>query len=93
VTFRVAPFDAKEARHMIREIRGFTMLEGVRGAPPADIEALAAMLAALSRFAAANADQIESIDLNPVRVMPVGQGVVPLDALLIPRKTSPAARN
>jgi acyl-CoA synthetase (NDP forming) len=85
VTFRVAPFDTAEAQRMIREIRGFAVLEGVRGAPPADVEALASMLAALSRFAAANAGTIESIDLNPVRVMPAGQGVVALDALLVPR--------
>jgi acyl-CoA synthetase (NDP forming) len=86
VTFRVAPFDAAEARRMIREIRGFAVLEGTRGAPPADVDALASMLAALSHFAAVNADLIESIDLNPVLVLPEGQGVVPLDALLVPRR-------
>jgi acyl-CoA synthetase (NDP forming) len=85
VTFRVAPFDTAEAQRMIREIRGFAVLQGIRGAPPADIDALASMLAALSRFAAANAGTIESVDLNPVRVMPEGQGVVALDALLVPR--------
>jgi acyl-CoA synthetase (NDP forming) len=85
VTFRLAPFDTAEARRMIRSIRGFPMLEGVRGAPPADVEALAEMLAALSRFAAANADVIESIDLNPVRVMEKGRGVVALDALIVPK--------
>lgn len=83
VTFRAAPFDTAEAHRMIREIRGFAMLEGVRGAPPSDINALADLLSTLSRFAAAHADRIEGIDLNPVRVMPRGQGVVPLDALVI----------
>lgn len=86
VTFRVAPFDEAEAHRMIREIRGFAMLEGVRGAPPADIDALARMLATLSRFAAANADVVESVDLNPVLVMPEGRGAVPLDALLLLRR-------
>ena len=85
VTFRVAPFDVAEAQRMIREIRGFALLEGVRGAPPADVDALAAMLSRLSHFAADNADEIESIDLNPVLAMPRGEGVVPLDALLVPR--------
>jgi acetate---CoA ligase (ADP-forming) len=85
VTFRVAPFDAAEAQRMIREIRGFAVLEGIRGAPSADVDALASMLAALSRFAAANAGTIESVDLNPVLVMPAGEGVVALDALLVPR--------
>ncbi|MGB3501552.1 MAG: acetate--CoA ligase family protein [Mesorhizobium sp.] len=84
VTFRVAPFDRDEAATMIREIRGYPMLEGVRGAAPADVDALADMLAALSRFAAANAQTIESIDLNPVRVLEKGAGVVALDALIVP---------
>ncbi|MCP3468819.1 acetate--CoA ligase family protein [Bradyrhizobium sp. CCGUVB1N3] len=88
VTFRVAPFDVAEAQRMIREIRGFAVLEGVRGAPPADVDALAAMLSRLSQFAADNADVIESIDLNPVLVMPRGEGVMPLDALLVPRSAA-----
>ena len=70
---------------MVREIRGFAVLEGARGAPPADVAALASMLSALSRFAAVHADLIDSIDLNPVLVMPEGEGIVPLDALLVPR--------
>ncbi|MBR0833468.1 acetate--CoA ligase family protein [Bradyrhizobium manausense] len=88
VTFRAAPFDAAEAERMIREIRGFAVLEGVRGAPPADIDALAAMLSRLSQFAADNADVIESIDLNPVLVMPRGEGVLPLDALLVASRSA-----
>jgi acyl-CoA synthetase (NDP forming) len=88
VTFRAAPFDVTEARRMIREIRGYAMLEGVRGAAPADVEALAQMLSALSVFAAANAERIDSIDLNPVRVLEAGRGVVALDALIVPRGRS-----
>lgn len=84
VTFRVAPFDLHEALRMIREIRGFAMLEGVRGAPPADIDALARLLVQLSRFAAAHAGQFHSIDLNPVVVLPRGEGVLALDALIVP---------
>ena len=81
------PVLTAEAQRMIREIRGFALLQGMRGAPPADIDALASMLSALSRFAAANADTIESVDLNPVLVMPEGEGVLALDALLVPRNT------
>ena len=83
VTFRVAPFDAAEARRMIDEIRGRSLLDGVRGAPPSDVDALADLLSALSRFAAAHGDRIESIDLNPVLVLPQGEGVAPLDALIV----------
>lgn len=83
VTFRAAPFGVEEAARMIREIRGFAMLEGARGAKPADTQALARLLSDLSRFAAAHADRIEGIDLNPVRVMPEGEGVLALDALMV----------
>ena len=89
VTFRVAPFDEAEARRMIREIRGYPILEGVRGAAAADVDALAAMLAKLSRFAAANASALDSVDLNPVRVLDAGKGLAVLDALIVPR--SPTA--
>lgn len=86
VTFRVAPFDHDEALRMIKEIRGAAMFDGVRGAPPSDIEALARLLSCLSVFAASHAGQIESIDLNPVVVLPQGQGALALDALIIAAK-------
>ena len=84
VAFRAAPFDAAEARRMVGELRGLPLLTGARGRPPADIDALADALAALSRFAAAHAGQIASAELNPVLVRPAGQGVVALDALIVP---------
>lgn len=86
VTFRLAPFDLVEAKTMIHEIRGREMLHGVRGAPPSDIVALAQLLVDVSEFAAAHREDIESIDLNPVIVLPEGQGLVALDALLVPRR-------
>lgn len=85
VTFRVAPFGIKEANEMIREIKGYTILKGARGAPPADIAALAKALSNLSIFAAANADTLESVDVNPFVVHPKGKGAVALDALIVPR--------
>ncbi len=92
VAFRLAPFGIDEARRMIAELRGARIFEGVRGAPASDVDALADLLARVSVFAAAEAERIESVDLNPVRVLPRGQsynggGVVVLDALIIPRKT------
>lgn len=85
VTFRIAPFGIDEARRMIREVRGYPMLEGVRGAPPADEDALAGALARLSVFAAANADVLETIDVNPFIVLPKGEGAVAVDALIAVR--------
>jgi len=86
VVFRLAPFGLDEARRMIREIKGFKVLQGLRGAPPADLEALAEALARLSALAAASAERIESIDVNPFLVLPEGQGAVALDALIVPRR-------
>ena len=83
VTFRTAPFGLDVAHDMIRSVRGFPMLEGVRGAPPADVDALAEALVAVSAYAAANKDALESIDLNPVLVKPVGEGCVAVDALIV----------
>lgn len=85
VTFRRAPFDAREARAMIDEVKGRALLDGVRGAPPADIDALVQALVGLSRFAAAHAGEIETIDVNPFVVLPAGQGARALDALIVPR--------
>ena len=82
VSFRVAPFGVDEAHRMIDQIRGRAMLDGVRGAPPSDIAALADALSRLSVFAAANAESIESIDVNPFIVLPKGAAAV--DALIVP---------
>jgi len=86
VTFRLAPFGVDEARRMIDEIQGRVMLDGVRGAPPSDIDALADALARLSVFAADNADMIETIDVNPFIVLP--EGAVAVDALIVPKEAN-----
>lgn len=82
VSFRLAPFSVDEAHRMINEIRGRAVLDGVRGAPPSDIDAVARALAALSVFAANNADAISSIDINPFIVLP--DGALAVDALIVP---------
>jgi acyl-CoA synthetase (NDP forming) len=91
VVFRIAPFGEDEARRMIREIKGYRVLEGLRGRPRADQEALAKALAALSGFAAAAAERIESVDLNPFLVLPEGEGAAAVDALIVPRKKEPSS--
>jgi len=83
VSFRAAPFDESEARRMIAETKAALVLKGTRGAPAGDLEALARTLSRLAVFASRHADQIKSIDINPVLVRPAGQGVVALDAVLI----------
>ena len=66
VTFRAAPFGREEALRMIGEVKGVALLRGTRGRPPADIDALADALAALSRLAAARRDDFAAIDINPL---------------------------
>ncbi|MCO6188490.1 acetate--CoA ligase family protein [Rhizobium sp. L1K21] len=83
VTFRAAPVSEDEALRMIGEIRALRLLTEPRGAQPADLPALARLIAQVSRFAAANADGIETLDLNPVIVGAQGEGAIIVDALLV----------
>jgi acyl-CoA synthetase (NDP forming) len=85
VSFRVAPFNEEEAKRMVFDLKGRAILEGARGKGPYDLPALYAALARLSQFAAAHADTIESVDVNPFVVLPEGRGAVALDALVVPR--------
>jgi acyl-CoA synthetase (NDP forming) len=84
VALRVGAVDAAEARRMLGELKGHALLAGARGRPPADLEAAAQAIAALSVYAAANAGRFESIEINPLLVRPAGQGAVALDALIVP---------
>ncbi len=67
VALALAPVGEAEAMRMLEELRGFRLLTGFRGAPPADAGSLAAAVAALSRLIAARPDIVE-IDLNPIMV-------------------------
>ncbi len=68
---------------MLERLRGRALLRGVRGAPPVDRTALAALISSVSKFAAANASRIASLDLNPVLAGP--EAAVAVDWLLVPR--------
>ena len=81
VAFRIAPLTDRDAREMVREVRSFPMLEGLRGAPPTDIPALEHALLAVSQLSVDH-PELEEMDLNPVRVLPRGRGVMTVDARL-----------
>ena len=85
VAIRIPPIDAAEARRALENLKGAKLFAGARGAPPADIDALAAMAARLSWLAYDRRDHIAELDLNPVVVLPKGQGALAVDALLIAR--------
>jgi acetyl coenzyme A synthetase (ADP forming)-like protein len=64
VRFAVTPLDAEEARDVIRGIRGFKLLEGVRGEPGADLELLAEILLRLAQLSQRH-PRIRELDINP----------------------------
>ncbi|MER5869841.1 acetate--CoA ligase family protein [Streptomyces sp. NPDC002044] len=82
---RVPPFGEDQARDMLTELRGHALLEGVRGAPPADVDALVEVILRIQRMALELGDDLSELDINPLMVLPRGQGAVALDALAICR--------
>jgi acetyl coenzyme A synthetase (ADP forming)-like protein len=79
VVFRITPLSDRDAKEMIRAIRGFRLLEGYRGHPPADLEAIEELLLRLSRLVE-ELPEIAELDINPVKAFAPGQGCLILDA-------------
>ena len=84
VSFRVLPITRSEAHDMVREIRAFAILDGARGKPKADVEALVDAILRLGALAMDLHDSVAEVDINPLFVLPQGQGVVAGDALIRP---------
>lgn len=82
VAVLMPPFDAAQVIEKLRGLRIGALLQGVRGDPPADVEALARQAVALGDYALAAGPRLASIDINPVMVGAVGQGAVAVDALV-----------
>jgi acyl-CoA synthetase (NDP forming) len=78
VTFRIAPIRQLSARRMIENIRGFPLLNGYRGQPKADQDALAEILLRLSQMVTELPEIIE-LDVNPLKALPEGRGAIALD--------------
>jgi len=79
------PIDFDDAVDMLSELRGRAILEGARGTPRADLHAVAACLVRLGLLAVQHQDRLEAVDLNPLFVLPDGEGVVAGDALVVLR--------
>lgn len=84
VAVQVAPVSEQEATRMIRSLKMFPLLDGARGQAKADVEAAARTVARLSEFACRHAQDVAEIDMNPILVKPQGEGVLVLDALMVP---------
>ena len=79
VSFRVTPITDQDAKEMIRSIRGYRLLEGYRGSPPADISAIEDVLLRIARLVE-EVPEISELDLNPVFAFPPGRGCLIVDA-------------
>jgi len=75
VSFRVAPLAAEDIDEMVKEIKGYRVLTGIRGEKPKDIDAIKDILARLSEIVIDN-PEIQEIDLNPVIVHEKGASIV-----------------
>ncbi len=80
VSFRLIPLERRDAAEMIREIKGYTLLKGVRGQPPINIATLENLILKVSEFVSQN-PQIKELDINPVIASP--EGVLAVDARIV----------
>jgi acetyl coenzyme A synthetase (ADP forming)-like protein len=79
VCFRITPLTDRDAAEMVRAIRGYRLLQGYRGHPPADVEAIQDVLLRLSRLVE-EIPEIGEVDLNPIFALPPGEGCRIADA-------------
>jgi len=82
VAFRVAPMNRLQAQEMVEEIRSYKLLAGVRGQPPADIDAIVDTLLRVSQMVN-DWPEIAEMDINPLLVREQGKGAVAVDMRLV----------
>ena len=83
VALGVPPISPERAEQLLRSLRSFPLLEGVRGRPRLDIEAAVDAIVRLSWLALDAGERLAELDINPLRVLPQGRGVRVLDALAV----------
>jgi acyl-CoA synthetase (NDP forming) len=90
VAIEPLPVRRPDAERMLRSLRAWPLLEGVRGEAAADIEAVMALMESLSMMVEGAAGAVREIYLNPVFVYPRGKGAVIIDALVVGAKNAGA---
>jgi len=85
----IAPVTASEAREMIMRLKGAKALQGFRGSEPVDVNALAAVIAAISQFAADQHERVQELDVNPLICR--GASIVAVDAVILKRSRDRSA--
>lgn len=83
VSLRVLPITRYDAEQMVKEIKGYKVLEGFRGRPRADQQAIIEILMKVSRLSTEMKDWVAELDLNPVIVLPEGNGAKVVDARFV----------
>jgi acyl-CoA synthetase (NDP forming) len=83
VSIRLLPIDEREAREMLKELRGYKVLEGVRGQGPRDVGALVKGMVGLSDIFATHRDHLSDMEINPIMVRAQGGGVAAVDVRLV----------
>jgi len=89
ISLRVAPLSTSDAEQMVKEIKGYQILQGVRGQKRSDIAGIVDVLMRISRLAHDWKDVISEIDINPLIVFDEGSGVKAADALIVLKKSGP----
>jgi len=83
VSIRLLPVDEREAREMLKELRGYKVLEGVRGQKPRDVDALVKAMVGLSEIFAGHRNHLSDMEINPMMVREQGRGAVAVDVRLV----------
>ncbi len=83
VSLRLLPVDEKEALEMLKELKGFRILEGVRGQAPRDVPALVKAITGLSTLFAAHRSWVSDLEVNPLIVREKGKGVAAVDVRVV----------
>jgi acetyl coenzyme A synthetase (ADP forming)-like protein len=96
VAFRINPITDTDAEEMIGEVKSSRLLQGYRGAPPGDVAALKEALLRLSLMIE-EMPEIAELDMNPVKVLEPGQGVVVVDSRMrirpVPQRWLPSRKD
>ena len=88
VAIRLLPVDEGEARAMLQELRGYKILQGVRGQPARDIDALVRAMVGLSAIFAAHRNHLSDFEINPIMVRTQSGGAVAVDVRVIKKMTT-----
>ena len=83
VAISPAPLCKAEAMKMLQSLKGFQLLKGYRGGAECDIDSLCETIVKVGEFAAANAETLKELDINPLFVYPKGEGVGVADSLIV----------